>query len=149
MIGYPNARDGCVPQENNVFFLHIINPLLTKLACSVEIVLVLCEFRGPGLGQYPAILTSRLVDNSSYEWHQIILNNGKKVHNIYVMYYNYKVTLLTVSNLSRWDLSQGLFPGTCPNSLLHSLQTIHPDIHTHIHTSPLFYLGFTRVAKDG
>ena len=90
MIGYPSGQDGAiscplgisrlVPQDQRSFFgvlSHIINPLLTKLVRSrwldIGLVLFLCVY-GPRprlvhkhakkeLGQYPAILTSCLVNN--------------------------------------------------------------------------------------
>jgi len=55
-----------VSQKKIVFIFHIINPLLTKLVQTrwLDIGLILfCVFmdRDSELGQYPAILTSRLV----------------------------------------------------------------------------------------
>ena len=66
------ARSGlpAVSRKKNVPESHIINPLLTKLVRSrwldIGLVLFFCEFmdsQKKELGQYPAILTSHLVNN--------------------------------------------------------------------------------------
>ena len=70
------ARSGlpAVSRKQSITKSHIINPLFTKFARSrwldIGLVLFFCEFIGPQLrlakkerGQYPAILTSHLVNN--------------------------------------------------------------------------------------
>ena len=73
VIGYPNGQDGAILPARDTGFVpqvhrssscvlsHTINPLLTQLARSRW--LDMCVFMDPELGKYPAILTTRLVNN--------------------------------------------------------------------------------------
>ena len=65
-LSCPFKDTGFVPQVHRScfgVFSHIINPLLTKLARSRWLDIGLIHFLHFELGQYPAILTSRLVNN--------------------------------------------------------------------------------------
>ena len=86
MIGYNSRQDGTtlpaqdypVSQKKIVLFFHIMNPLFTKLVqlrlLDISLVLFFCMFMDLDSilvykdGQYPAILTSCLVNNQYVQY---------------------------------------------------------------------------------